>query len=330
MGYLGPVDPRLDPTLPDRTITPFALSLCGHAEQAFIKACDNLIAGSEERARRGFTSCTRSDPLWLDPWFMIGFIDLVNGRAERARQAFFRILRDEHAFEGIYICRFMPSFRAHANLFEDFLFRVMPTTADVAAITARLYLIEGKNREAKKIIHPAYRQYWEDPAVQAVWAQSMLMDESPEQVVNELDRKFSYHKGNTDLDLLVVHLCGQAYFDLGDFRSGISHWEGALHRAMGKNPRLIDRFKILIANAYEHKGYLIDALEVLSTVEDGMMTYEPGVSAALKREELLDTLDKYKTEGIIKCLRFHEEHEYPRWRPAQGFLEIQRPGGAPA
>ena len=330
MGFLGQESCSSDSFFPGREISPFALCLCTHVERTFVKACDLLLGGNEERARRLFGAATREERDFLDAWFMLGFLELVNCRPEQARQAFLHILQSKTAFEGLYILRFLPTFRAHVNLFEDFQFRIMPTTSEVAAALARLYIIEGKPREAKKIIAPAYKKYWDNPAVQAVWAQSMLGSESADEVIQQLDRRTDFHRGNTELDLLVVYLCGQAFMDTGDFRSAIAHWESLRHAVKGKNPRLMDRFRIITAAAYEGKGYFLDAFEVLSNVEDSSMSYESDISVGLKREELTDRIRKFQQEGIVKCLRYNDQHEYPRGRPAEGFLEFQNPGPSPA
>jgi tetratricopeptide (TPR) repeat protein len=330
MGYLGPQSVFPNPMVPDREISPFALSLCALAERRFVKACDYLIGGNEERARRKFMSAARENRNFLDAWFMVGFLELVNCRPEQARQAFLHILQSKTAFEGLYMLRFLPTLRVHVNLFEDFQFRIMPTTADVAAALARLYIIEGRPREAKKIIAPAFKKYWDNPSVQAVWAQSMLDSDSADEVIKELDYNNEFQRGTSELDLLVIHLIGRAYMDKGDFRSAISHWEGLLHAAKGKNPRLMDRFRIITADAYEQKGFLLDALDVLQSVEDGTMCYKDDVPVSLKREDIADRIKTFNQEGIVKCLQFHDQHEYPRWRPAEGFLEFQNPGHAPA
>jgi tetratricopeptide (TPR) repeat protein len=323
MGYLGSVKTPSGPGLPDRTISPFSFSLCAAHEQTFIKACDYLMNGNEYRAHRLFTAAARGDANFLDAWFMVGMIELVNGRAERARQAFLRILQKEYAFQGYHVLRFLPTFRAFANLYEDLLFQVMPTTEDVAAMTARMYLIEGRNREAKKIIHPAFREYNDSPAVQAIWAQSMLADNAPEQVIKELEQRSGVRRGMTELDVLVMVLIGQAHMNMGDFRAGICRWEGSLHSAQGKNPHLFDGVKIKLAVAFEGKGYLLDCMDVLSSVNERDSSYDSTCSVRMKMGELADRLETYKRQGIVKCMRFFEEHEFPKWRQSEDFLEIR-------
>jgi hypothetical protein len=331
MGYLGSVKNPSGPGLPDRSISPFVFSLSAAHEQTFVKACDFLMNGNESRAHRLFTIAARDNSNFLDAWFMVGFIELINGRAEHARQAFLRILQKEYAFQGCYVLRFLPSFRALANLYQNLLFQVMPTTEDVAAITARLYLIEKRNREAKKIIHPAFREYRESPAVQAVWAQSMLADNAPEEVIKELDQwsAFRPNRGMSELDVLVMVLIGQAYMDLGDFRAGICRWEGTLHHAQGKNPLMFDGVKINLGLAFESKGYLLDCLDVLASVRDRTLSYDSDCSIRMKMDELVERIETYKREGIVKCMRFFEEHEFPKWRESQDFLEI-RPSDRPS
>ncbi len=322
--------PRAVNMVPNPEISSFDLSLCSGEEQAFIRGCQYLIDGREERARRMFARAARRDPTFHDAWFMYGFMELLSGRAEEARQALLHILQEEKPFHGFYVVRFLPTFRAHVNLFEDFLFHVMPVTPEVAAATSRLYLIEGRNREAKKIIHRAFMEYPNNSAVQVVWAQSMIADDAPVEVIEQIDRKISYHKGNTELDILVTQVIGQAFFKAGDFRSGIFHWEGLLHHSQGKNPRLIDRIRILTARAFESKGYLLDTLEVLGTVEDATMPYSEGESVDYKRGRLVEVINTQLRVGIIRPLKFHEEHEYPRFDTTQGFLELHRKGEAGA
>ncbi len=320
MAFLGKFD-YSSGNLPSPEIDTFALSLSRPEEQAFVHGCNAFLLGREDRAFREFKRAARIDREFMDAWFMIGFIELLNGRAERARQAFLHILQAEEPFYGIYILRFMPTFRPHVNLFEDFVFHIMPTTGDVAAITAHIYLIEKRNRAAKKVIHPAFREYPNNPAVQVVWARSMLTDNAPDEVINEIDMKIHYHGGKTELDILLTHLIGQAYLDMDDFRSAISHWEGLLHNASGKNPRLIDRFRIHLATAYEHRGYLIDVLEILKAVEDPSMQYEDGISVDFKLGQVVEKINTYKKQGIRVPLQYHNVHQYPRWKPSQGYLE---------
>ena len=78
--------------LPCAEIDTLSLSLCRAEEQSFIKGCDALLHGKEESARRLFQKSTRHSPEFMDAWFMLGFMELVTGRAEAARQAFLHIL----------------------------------------------------------------------------------------------------------------------------------------------------------------------------------------------------------------------------------------------
>jgi hypothetical protein len=330
MRYIGGHSLPEDFKLPDRKLGSFALSLCAPEEQTFIHSCDLLMGGAEEKARRGFLDCAKRSPEFLDAWFMLGFIELTNEQIAKAKDAFLHILQKETPFHGSYILRFLPDIRIFVNLFEDFMFQIMPTTGDTAAVIARIYLIEKKPREAKKVIHSAFKTYYENSAVQAIWAESMLGDGSPEEVIEGVDRLNPYHKGATELDLLVTHLCGQAYFDKGDFRSGVAHWEANLHHAKGKNPRLIDRFRICIGNAYESRGFLLDAIEVFSDVEDTSMLCSPGYPVSLKKLDIVEKINTFKQQGISKCLRYTEQYKHPRNQPSQGFLEFGCKGEAPA
>jgi len=270
------------------------------------------------------------DPGLLDAWFMQAFLALVNSNIEFSRQCFLRILQSDDVLQGRYVLRFLPMFRMHVNLFEDFVFQVMPTTADAAAILARLYLIEERVHEAKKVIHPAFRTYKNNPIVPAMWAQTMVVDGAPKQVIEEIDRNTPYHSGASELDLLQTFYIGRAFFDLGDFRSGIYHWESILGHTRGKNPRLLDRFRIHLAKAYQSKGYLLDTFEVLQTVEDGNMMFDDGEEVSFVRGRLIERINANLRQGIVKPLKFTEVHEYPRNRSPHGFLEIERRGESPA
>jgi len=327
MTHFGIDRPQSVDRLPCPRMDSLSFSLSRSEEQAFIRGCEALLKGREEMARRHFRTAANRRAEFMDAWFMLGFIELANGRAENARQAFLHILQDDKPFFGFYVLRFLPTFRPHVNLFEDFLFHIMPTTPDVAAATARLYLIEDRNREAKKIIHPAFREYPDNPAVQAVWGQSMLADDSPDPVINEVDRRLPFHRGKNELDILVTHVIGAAYLAKGDFRSGVSHWESIMHQAIGKNPRLFDRFRILLAKQYEKKGFLIDAIEVLGTVQDHAMPYEPDMTVDFKRGQLVERINTFSRSGIVRPLQFHSLHEYPRWRPLPKYLELRKPEG---
>ena len=127
-----------EPIEPSLGVSSLELFLCTGAEQAFIKGCRALAKGHEERARIMFAECTKMDPKFFDAWFMYGMIELTGGRIDRAREAFLHILADEDYFQGILIVKFLPTYRAFANLFEDYLFQIAPTTGDVAAVTARM------------------------------------------------------------------------------------------------------------------------------------------------------------------------------------------------
>lgn len=314
--------------LPSPEIDTFALSLCGAEEQAFVHGCNALLQGKEERALFEFRKAARCTREFMDAWFMAGFIELVNGRAENARQAFLRILQDERPFFGLHILRFMPRFRAHVNLFEDFVFHIMPTTAEVAAATARLYMIEERVKEAKKIIHPAFREYGDNTAVRVMWAQVMIEDDAPEAVIDEIDGSIQFHKGKTEMDLLLTYLVGRAFLDKGDFRSAVSHWESIFHHATGKNPRLIDRFSIFLAKAYESKGFLLDVYDILRKVKDSTMPYDPGVSVDFKLGQIVEKINTYRRQGIRIPLEFEGVHDFPRWKESEGYLELDGPGAA--
>jgi len=312
--------------LPQREIAPFAFSLCTREEKVFIRACDLLLGDHEEKALKLFYRAARIDPEFLDPWFMAGFIELCNGKVEQARQAFLHILDRERVFEGLYILRFLPNLRVFANLFENFMFRIMPTTPEVAALTARIYMLEDRLREAKKIIHAAYRSFNDNEAVEAVWAQVMLKDGAPEEVIKEFHEGANIHKISTELGNVVTYLCGKAHFELGDFRAGISHWESILASSSHRNPRLTDWFKVATARAYEKEGYLLDTLEILQTVSEPSIEYEheTDVSVSMKIFELTERLKAYYEQGIVKPLRFTEEHTYPRERSTPDFLEFRK------
>jgi tetratricopeptide (TPR) repeat protein len=316
--------------MPDPNIDSFTLSFCSLAEQSFIRGCDYLSRGMEERARRSFSTTTGIESHFMDAWFMLAFIALVNSKPEEARQFLLRILNEDAPFHGQYILRFLPNLRMQVNLWEDFAFQVMPTTGDAAAIAARIYLIQNRPREAKKIIHTAFKKYQDNPVVSIVWAETMIADKAPDQVIEEIDKKIFVHDGKSDLDLLLTHLIGQAHLDLGDYRSGIYHWEGMLSFTREKNPRLTDRFKILLGKAYESKGYLQDAFDVYSSVEDQSMYIDADEEVSFLRGKLIEKIKSYKSQGIVKPLRFTEVHQIPRERPAQGYLELDHPGGAPA
>jgi hypothetical protein len=326
MAYIGENLNARSRDLPDPTISSFDLSLCTPAEQAFIHGCRLLEKGSEVKALREFRVAARRAPDFLDAWFMAGFLSLCRQDVHGARQAFLQILQKEEPLLGTYILRFLPTFRPQANLYEGFFFQIMPTTADVAAVAARLYLVEGKKREAKKIIHPAFLQYHDNSAVQAVWAQSMIADGNPGDVIEKVDRNIPYHQGYSDLDVLVTFVIGHAYFAMGDFRNGIYHWESTLHHAMNKNPVLMDYIRIRTAQAYESRGYLLDAMETLSSVEDKSIEFDDIDTVSIKVQRLKETVNAHKREGIIKAMKFSEEHEYKQIRDSHGFLEVQRPG----
>jgi len=313
--------------LPSPEIDSFALSLSEGDLRSFIRGCDSLARGREDSAYIQFKKTVRSYPECWDAWFMTGIIDLANGRAELARQAFLRILSLDKPYYGLWIIRFLPKFRPLANLYDEFTFHVMPCTPDIAAILARLYLIENKVREAKKIIHPAFREFFTSPSVQAVWAQTMIMDGASHVVIEELDRRIPYHRSATDTDLLVWYQIGKAFFESGDFRSGICHWEGLLHHAAGKNPRLIDHFRVVLAKTYEKKGFIGDSIEILSQVSDMFTPYEADVSVEFKRGELIEKVNAFRRQGIVRPLFCREAHEYKKRTSTPGFLEFDTPGG---
>jgi len=313
--------------LPSPEIDTLSLSMSRCEEQSFIRGCHALIKGHEERARMEFRTATRQAGDFMEAWFMVGFMELLNQRAERAMQAFLRILREESPFGGIYILRFMPTFRPCVNLFEDFLFHIMPTTPEVAAVAARLYLVEGRVREAKKIIHPAFREYPTNTAVRVVWAQTMLADGAPRAIIDDIDRRINFHQGKSDLDVLLTYLIGQAYFELNDFRSAVAHMESVLHNAHGKNPRLMDRFKVGMAKVYEAKKYLIDVFDILNTVEDPSVPYEKDVTVDFKRGQIVEKIETYRRQGIKLPLEFEYSHEYKKARRTEGYLELDGAGG---
>ncbi len=309
--------------LPDAAIDSFSLTLSRPEEKAFVHGCQALIKGNGESARLQFRRATEIVPDFQDAWFMIGFIELSSGRVERARQAFLHILRDDKPFNGIYILRFLPTIRLHVNLFEDFLFQIMPTTPEVAAAMAGLYMVENRTREAKKIVHPAFREYPDNTAVKVMWSRMMLADGAPDVVIEEVDRRVHVHKGKREVDILLTHLIGQAFIDKGDFRSAVAHWESIFHHASDKNPRLIDRFRILLAIEYEKKGYLIDVIDTLRTVSDSTMAYDENVSVEFKRGELVEKIKAYRRQDIKVPLQYQFSHELKRADTTHGFLEME-------
>ena len=183
-------------------------------------------------------------------------------------------------------------------------------------------MLRGQYREVKKIIHKAYLTYPNNPAVQAVWAQSMLADDSPEEIIKDLDQVVKYHLGLTDLDLLVIHLIGQAYLRKGDFRTGIAHLESATHVGVDRNAPLIDRFKIILAQAYEDREYYLSVLKTLGTVEDRTAIYEEDKSVEYKCSELVEKINTMRKQGIIKNMEFTYEYEGKEKRSMPGFLEF--------
>lgn len=328
------LDDKYEPLTPDKLPKPeinsFAFSFCTIEEQAFIRGCESLINGREDRALRHFASASHHDNAFHDAWFMQAFLSLVQGNPDSARQHLLKILSANEPFHGQYILRFLPRLRMQVNLFEDFVFHVMPTTADAAAITARIYLLENKVHEAKKIIHAAFRQHQNNPVVRVVWAEVMIEDNAPSAVIEEIDRNIQFHSGDSETDLLLTFLIGRACFLTGDYRGGIYHWDSILGHASGKNPRLMDRFRIHLAKAYESKEYLIDTLETLSAVEDSGMLYSTDEDVSFKRGLLVEKINNMKNQGIVKPWRFTDLHEFRKRRDSQGFLEINRPGESPA
>ena len=302
----------------------FARALSYPEVKLFISASESLREGHDERAIRLFRKAVKHDKEFYDGWFMWGFLALVKNQVEVAKQAFLHILQSKKSFEGIYIVKFLPDLSIKVNLFENFPVRVMPTTPEVAAILARIYLIEGKPREAKKIIHPAYLRYPKNSAIRIVWAQSMIDDDNPGEVIDEIDKSLNYHRGDNELDLLVTWHVGKAYLHVGDFRSGIFHLESVLHFAKDKNPRLIDRFRTLTAQEYESKGYLLDTLEILNEVGDKSADYGRGITIGGKIRSLTETINKQREQGIFRNLKFQDYERIQVREKARRFLELKK------
>jgi len=306
-------------------IDSFTLSLCTPCEQAFVNGCNDLIQGHEDHALMSFKTSAKAHKEFFDAWFMVALLELKRGRVDIARQAFLRIVGSEVPFYGFHILRFMPRFRPMLNFFEDFTFHAMPTTGTVAAALARMYLIEGKVREAKKVIHPAFREYPDDFAVGVVWAQSMLDSDSPDEIINEIDMKMSLHSGRNEIELVLTFLIGQAYLMKGDFRSAISHLESVLHHGQEKNPRLMDFFRINIAKVYEKEGYLTDAFDAVDEVENQFLPYDDSMTVELKRYWLINRMETFRTQGIIKPIEFNYTYRDRRAQRDRGYLEFKRP-----
>jgi len=173
--------------------------------------------------------------------------------------------------------------------------------ADVAVLLAMLYLREGKILEAKKLAQQAVNSDWSNNFARLVLAQALFVDKRYDQVIKLLDRPVFDH--NSPLDTLAVSLCGRANIALGDIRTGLLQMDAATTLPYNKDVRLLDELRILAAQEYELREYLLDALDNLKEVTEQFRIYHGDETVDAARERVTRRINTLQAEGVSKQLR---------------------------